>query len=360
MLGQKGHQAMKKTFLRILLPIFIVIALATAVTVIAIAANDGGENYTDAMVDIRADEYLESKLLKTYSGSDGYLGIPVDFAIYHSGGTVDGGCNGTTAVLYVVNTRSVRSGTDSDTSIIKSMLDRGYIVVVCDYKNSAKAVGADLDWSAQNVVQSLRNGAIFKSAGLGNNYIVSYKEVFLVPAGHNVERDLVFWSFDKHGMEGTLEKIVEVWNLDFRGMKGSYVIPWHVDGERKATQQGLDGSDPVWYSPGTGENQITDNGKTYVPDENGLYIRVKHTKALEITDCVKPDGSPIELNLYMHVIYPTNPANEVPVMTLASSSEHLASAGVSANRPHSNGFGFDGYAVVMYDYAYIPMARTDH
>ena len=84
---------MKKTFLRILLPILLVIALAATVTVIAIATNDDGEAYTDAMVDIRADEYLESKLLKTYSGSDGYLGIPVDFAIYHSGGTVDGGCN---------------------------------------------------------------------------------------------------------------------------------------------------------------------------------------------------------------------------------------------------------------------------
>ncbi len=95
-------------------------------------------------------------------------------------------------------------------------------------------------------------------------------------------------------------------------------------------------------------------------DENGLYIQVKHTKAETITDCVKPDGTPIDLNLYLHVVYPTNPEKSVPVLTLASSFEHLASGAANAVRPHSYGFAFEGYAVAMYDYVYIPMARNDH
>ena len=35
----------------------------------------------------------------------------------------------------------------------------------------------------------------------------------------------------------------------------------------------------------------------------GNYIKVKHTKANDINDCVKPDGSPIDLDLYMNIIY---------------------------------------------------------
>ena len=125
---------MKKTFLRILLPILIIAMLVATVTVVAVATSAGGEEKVDAMIAIRADEELESKLLNTYSlADDGYLGIPVDLAIYHDKSCpVDAGYNGTSLVMYVVNTYATRTGTDSDVEIIKSMLDRGYIVVVTD------------------------------------------------------------------------------------------------------------------------------------------------------------------------------------------------------------------------------------
>ncbi|MBQ7380757.1 MAG: Ig-like domain-containing protein, partial [Clostridia bacterium] len=353
---------MKKTFFRIFLPILIVLMLITTVSVVAIAAsNEDGENLPDAMIDIRADEELEAKLLNTYSlASDGYLGVPVDFAIYHDKSfAVDPGYNGTPLIMYVVNTRATRTGTDSDVSIIKSMLDRGYIVAVADYHNHKKAVTPDLDWAVQKLNRSVLSGTFFTDSA----YKKSYKESFIVPAGHNIELNRVFWEFDKHSVDGTLEKIVEIWNYDFRGMKGKLaLIPWHNNGVRKEVQNGIhDNSEPVWYSIGEGEGQITRNGVTYIPDpENGLYVHIDHTKANEITDCVNLDGSPIDLNLYMHIIYPTNPENAVPVMTLASSSEHLASGCVNEVRPHTNGFGFDGYGVAMYDFAYVPMARNDH
>ncbi|MBQ9116176.1 MAG: Ig-like domain-containing protein, partial [Clostridia bacterium] len=92
----------------------------------------------------------------------------------------------------------------------------------------------------------------------------------------------------------------------------------------------------------------------------GEYIRVKHTHADDITDCARPDGSPIDLKLYMHIVYPTNPAKKVPVMCLASSSEHLCGCSATPDRPHLLGFAFRGYAAVMYDYGYTPMARVDH
>ena len=349
---------MKKSFLKILLPLLLVLGIATAVTVVALAAD--GEERPDAMVEILADAEISAHKFGTYAlADDGYIGIPVDFTFYHDDSfAVDPGINGTTLVMYVVNTYANRTGTDSDVSIIKSMLARGYIVAVADYHNHKKASGADLDWSVQKVNISLLAGRYFTQSA----YKYEYEEAYVVPAGHNLTRDLVFYEYDKHATNGTLERIVEVWNDDFRGIKGStYLIPWHNNGVRKEAQKGHDGSEPVWYSEGTGEGQVGYGGKTYVPDpENGLYLYVKHTKANEITDCVKPDGSPIDLNLYMLIIYPTNPEEEVPVMTLASSSQSIARSAYAQDRPHTNGFGFDGYGVAMFEYAYVPMARTDH
>ena len=350
---------MKKTFLKVLLPLLMVLAVVATVTVVAFAVSDNEER-PDAMVEILADTDLQKHLLNTYSlADDGYIGIPVDFTIYHDKSfPVDPGINGTTLVMYVVNTYANRTGTDSDVTIIKSMLERGYIVAVADYHNHKKASGADLDWSVQKVNMSLLAGRYFTNSA----YKYEYEEAYVVPAGHNLTRDLVFFEYDKHATNGTLERIVEVWNDDFRGIKGStYLIPWHNNGVRKEAQKGHDGSEPIWYSEGTGEGQVGYGGKTYVPDpENGLYLYVKHTKANEITDCVKPDGSPIDLNLYMLVIYPTNPIENVPVMTLASSSQSIARSAYAQDRPHTNGFGFDGYGVAMFEYAYVPMARTDH
>ena len=349
---------MKKSFWKILIPLFLVLGIAMTVTVVALATEK--EERPDAMVEILADEDLAKHLVSTYAlRDDGYLGIPVDFTVYHDTAfPIAPNANGTTLIMYVVNTRATRTGTDSDVSIIQSMLERGYIVAVADYHNHEKAVTPDLEWSVQHLNKLLMTGNFFTESA----YKKTFTEALVVPAGHNIERDRVFWEIDKHSVDGTLDKIVETWNLDFRGMKGNaYLIPWHNNGVRKEAQKGLDGTDPVWYSEGEGERQISYGGKTYVPDpENGIYLYVKHTKANEITDCIKPDGTPIDLNLYMHIIYPTNPENAVPVMTLAASSQNLAASAQAEDRPHLYGYGFDGYGVVIYDYGYVPMARLDH
>ena len=62
----------------------------------------------------------------------------------------------------------------------------------------------------------------------------------------------------------------------------------------------------------------------------------------------------------MHLIYPVNPKSPVPVMCLSNSSEGLCRGSATADRPHLNGFAFDGYAAVLFDYGYTPMARDDH
>lgn len=340
-----------KSAIWFLLVAFVLVG-AFALTALAL---DGTEPYDDAMEDILADVTLSQNKIETYKlENDGYLGIPVEFTYYYdytTHGAPKTGYNGTPLIMYVVNTRTERTGTDSDVSIIKSMLSRGYIVAVADYKYHAKSVSDDIDWSTQTVMASLRTSAYFTDSRIKGG---SYNESFIVPAGHDVSLGHIYWEFDKHAVLGTLDKIVEVWNEDFRGYKAEMYVKWANGTQRKATQNGYDGTAPVWYSYDSETNTYTRD------DENGLYIKVKHTKAEKITDCVKPDGTPIDLNLYLHVVYPTNPEKSVPVLTLASSSEHLASGAANAVRPHSYGFAFEGYAVAMFDYAYIPMARNDH
>ena len=343
----------------------LILALTLLLTVAALCVGVwAADDEVDAMDAILADATLAQYKVDTYAlADDGYLGIPVDFTYYYDAtkGAAKPGIGNTTLIMYVVNTKTERSGTDTDVEIITSMVERGYIVAVADYHNHEKTTADDVEWSTTHVIQSLMNGKYFTNTSVLT--VGYYNETLMVPAGHNVTRDLVFWELDKHSVDGSLDTIVAVWNADFRSSKGAkYVIPWvYEDGTRKPTQAGFDGSEPVWYSLGTGAGAVTVNGVSYVPDaENGTYVYIKHTKATKVSDCVKADGSPIDLNLYMHVVYPTNPENDVPVLTLASSSQGLATGATQIGRPHLWGFAFEGYAVAMYDYAYVPMARTDH
>ncbi len=307
----------------------------------------GAAATTDAMTAIEAS--LSSyKIGSTQSVDDGYIGIPVEISLYFDKDnfTVKSGYNGTPVIIYVVNTNTERIGTESDTVIIKSMLDRGYVVTVFDYKNNVLATGQALDWSVQGLRANVKNkqyltDPIFPSG----TYYVNH----VVPAGYNVSLDNLYWEMDKHASDGTFDFIVNNWNTDFRGVKGDKLVKWvHEDGTRKTTlDTAKDGTVPVWYNA------------SGTVDPNGEYTKVKYTVAQSITDVVKPDGSPIELNQYMNILYPTNPKNDVPVFCIASSSEHLTSTPQVADRPQLNGFLFRGYAGVVYDYAFVPMARDD-
>ncbi len=280
--------------------------------------------------------------------NDGYIGIPVKISVFFDSNRykAEPGYRKTPIIIYVINTNTDRIGKDTDESIISRMLNSGYIVTVLDYMNSPLSSCPGLDFSVQKIRQRIINGEFFTNHNIFP--IGKYSETLVVPAGYDVLYNKPYWAFDLHGGDGDFEKIVEVWNNDFRGTNPDRIIKWtDTNGKRKSTQEGHDGSSPEW---------LDFDGNS---DKNGEYIRIKYTKAETITDCVKPDGSPIELNLFMHIIYPTNPDLPAPVMSLANSSEDLCLGSATADRPHLLGFLFRGYAGVMYDYGYTPMARLD-
>ncbi len=328
----------------------LILMLAVLSCVIFISATASTEK-EDAMIAIEADATLSAfKQGETISlATDGYIGIPVEITVYYDGtsaATPGPQLDSTPVVLYVVNAELERIGTDSDVDIIRRMVSNGYAVAVLDYLNNPKATSPKLDWSAQTVRNQLKSGAYFTDKTVFPEG--TYYNSFVVPSGYDISINNVFWEIDKHSTDGTFEKIVEIWNNDFRGVKGDIIIKWtDENGNRKATGNGFDGSEPIWLDSDGSENP------------SGEYIRIKHTRAEKIEDCVKADGSPIDLNLYMHFIYPTGNVT-VPVMTLVGSAEHLANGAATADRPQFVGAVFNGYAGVMYDHGYTPMARDDH
>ena len=344
---------MKKISKKSLVLIIAVVALIMSCFMIFATADNGDK--TDAMIEINASEKLSEAFVKKMQlDDDGYIGIPVDLSFYYDYaahgkaqpvGWLDP--DGDAVVLYVVNTNIDRIGTKSDVEIISGLLDRGYVVAVADYKNSNKTVTPDLDWSAQGLREKLYKGEFFSDVTdkIGNG---KYVTNFILPAGYDVAPYQVFWEIDKHAADGSIEKIVENWNTDFRSSQNKDDLVYWCDenGNRKATWNAPDGSQPQWLNA---------SGQA---DSNGKYIKVKYTKAESIGDCVNPDGSPIDLTLYAHVIYPTNPVEAVPVMNLASCGLYLSSAPTSEDEYCDfTGFLFNGYAGMIYDYLWYPMAR---
>ena len=336
---------MKRT--KSILAIFIAICMLVPSIVLPVSA----EAATDAMEAISAafdDEYLiESHSIE----NEEYIGIPIDMHIYFTKGkTAVSGAQGkgcTPLIMYVVNTPLEKIGTDSDVEIIKSMLDRGYIVAVADYKNSPLALPPALDCSAQRVRNKLmKQGNYLTSSVFASG---TYQDCHIVPAGYNVHLNDVYWEIDKHGVDGTMEEIVELWNLDYKTVLDSKYVKWTYtdDDGNVVRKEVVDGA--VWYSDTRGT----------VDMENGQYTLMKYAVVNDITDCVEMDGTPIDLNLYISFLYPANPKEKVPVMTLHNSSAYIPDSAVTIGREHFVGSVFRGYAGVVYDYAYTPMMRAN-
>lgn len=264
---------------------------------------------------------------------DGHIGIPVGVKTYIKEATD----SSTPLIIYVVGTNTERVGTKSDEELVESFLDRGYGVVVLNYYNNEKSVSPDLDISIQGIKTKIRSTSGMKTYLAGNTTSTDY--VYILPAGYDILRQEPFWSIDQHGTAGCFDFIISVWNNDFLGIKKNKTITFKND---------LVLSEDLTYTAGT-----TMTVGEYTASLPG-------GKVTDISQCIAPDGSPIEMNLYMDVIYPAKAETEVPVMMYAQSGQNTVGTWNTNQRPHVTGFLLDGYAVALYDFPYVPMARTDH
>ena len=255
------------------------------------------------------DKYIIDEFkpyLKKYSfvARDAALDIPVGLCAYYKG---EKSHAETAVVMYVMGYDGAREVGKGDTvDSIHQLLDEGYIVVTVDYGDSPKATTPDLDWSLFN----LRKAIDTYLGGLSHARF----DIYVVPDGYMLARNILFYDYTEHARVGTLDKIISIYNTDngFRTSKASKI-----------------------------------------PNPN--------EKVTTIDRCLKPDGTPVDLQLKLDIIYPVDSPEPAEVVMIASSIETRMQVCVAdTNRPLDIGPLMRGCAVVVYDHVYTPMARNDH
>ena len=292
---------------------------------------------------------------------------------------------GSVTVLYVMNTNTERIGQSSDAEIVKSLLDRGFFVLALDYKNAKEACGTALDWSTQDIRAQLLGGKNYAgtktytagtySDGKLTGAALSTGISYVLPAGYDIAYNIPYFSYDKHGTAGLLEEIVAVWNNEFKSIFRASLVKWvnddgtprldKTDAVKKQSVNDKSGITDyaVWFSDESKTRSIsqTELAKLTAEQQKAYpYTYIGNTKVDSVTDCRKPDGSFIDLDLCMDVIYPTGNTKELPVMMCMSSSYTRASTWSSESRPELTGCLFNGYIGIVADYALVPMYRDDH
>ena len=302
---------------------------------------------------------------ETLTVEDGFIGLPVRLTVYNDAsvircerarmGRLDDDCEPHNAnhprearevCLYLIHTALPRVGTGEDSEIIRDLLSRGMGVIVVDYGHDIRADVPDLDWSVQSLIDKMNKREI----PLPIPFIPQH--FLTLPAGYTARLGIPFYNYEKNGVDGIIDYIVDIWNESLSRMSGRFAkgaifqVKW---GEKRDLDGNLilDGNGKPIYKK-------VREGAVWTNEEERI-LPVGYTIAEDISDCVRTDGSPIDLNLYLDLIYPVRPEAPVPIMTHHSSAEERF-------QPQAiyHGYAMRGYACVNYEHAYCPMSRRSH
>lgn len=377
-----------------------------------------GTNYTlfadeGASADDVLDPYVrycakETKwsLTQTQKGSNQYTiyegEMPVTMTVLTMNETTD---KETPVALYAINTSDPDAkdlSAAENTELIMELLKMGFIVVVTDFADNPAAVSPNLDWA----IKAMR----IKLAGTS---IVSYAhhtyDIYLVPEGYLVARNLAFFDFDEHAVLGTEEYIVKMFNgVEGKGSLWSAktvetVVDALPEGAELGADKGVSNLTTYTYYLQAEDGTITQNVTTYagfryskissipvdeeaaargeyetypgvydksgnkletenpvvICDKNGKPL-AKRVTATNYETCLNKDGKPIELRLNQDIIYPTTVENSPVVLISSSSEEKMDVCATKKERPLDDAFLLNGCAVAIFEHVYAPMSRTDH
>ncbi|MBR2972386.1 MAG: hypothetical protein IKC61_05615 [Clostridia bacterium] len=378
---------MKKIY-RILSALVCIALLVPTLVTTAFAAVPTGSSKAVAPSAPTELDALSSYLHASASTEDNTSHLPVNVHTYYDSekeytpNTI--GVDGSVSILYIMNTNTERLGNKTDAELVQSFLDRGYFVIVLDYQNNPAATGTALDWSVQDIRCQVIGGAPFTGGrGYSSGTYTDGKLVgedpicaksYIVPAGYDIAYNIPYFSYDKHGTAGTFELIVEIWNNDFKSVKRNTIVKW-VDENglprldltdaitEKASTDTKNVDYATWFKTADGRNGISQAQLEKLSAEEQKqyqYTYIGNTKVVEVTDCVKPDGTMIDLTLYFDVIYPSDYDGELPTMIAMSSNYTRTASWTGETRPYLNGPLFNGYVGVVSDYGLVPMCRNDH
>jgi hypothetical protein len=213
----------------------------------------------------------------------------------------------TPIAFYVMNFVGADDCTDAQNiDCINDLLDQGCVVAAVDFMEDPRACLPNLDWFVQ-YIRCNRGSLITAVKGYSST------DAYVVPEGYGLTRKIVYFDYEHNAPEGTLENIVKVYN------------------------------DPE-------SNFNLKKGNANKPDG--------YETAEDVFHCVRPNTSPIILELMLDMVYPRFREDSNVVM-VASSSEQNMSVVRKLQRPLDTSALVRGYTAVVYEHPYVPMSRAD-
>ena len=211
-------------------------------------------------------------------------------------------------VFYLKNLPQERIGEWTDEKIKGDLEAEGYIVIEVDCSSYPKT-SPELE---EALVQFHINCKNVYSSYENASQVVDIDNVHYVPEGYTIKKNIPVWNIKDHGADGSLEYIMKQWN--------NVIVPKH-------------GVDPV-----TSPEQMTN-----------------------------PDGSPLDYNLYLDIIYPSgNASAKVPLLMNHSSNSPRwrpfapeQKTEVMYRNMFPIGFLTTGYAFANIDHCFVPLARGE-
>lgn len=289
------------------------------------------------------DTFKDNLVKSEVKTNDGYIGTAVHLYLYTDGQEAEGKRD---VIFYVINHGTERIGQESDTSIIGSYIEEGYVVIVVDYLNDERAISPNIEHS----LAKLRTYYMIDKTGFSStNITVNTNYAYFLPAGYRLARDIVYWEQDKHASYGTLNYIMDAWN-DY--IAGNYTVyyAYHT------------GDDTCTFDHATNADVSCIAGAPQEVDGKVVAYSAGHKAPTvsRVEDCRKKDGSPLDYRLRMDIVYPSDPLYETPVYAMAATQAEMHMHTCEDTSCHFVGFTFSGYTALTFDFVYVPMARADH
>ncbi len=327
---------------RFLALLLTVVLLVSSLPLGAFAVSVGETEMTDEAKTIY-DSFKDNLVKSEVKTNDGYIGTAVHLYIYTDGQEAEGKRD---VIFYVINHGTERIGQESDTSIVGSYIDEGYVVIVVDYLDDERAISPNIEHS----LAKLRTYYMIDKTGFsGTNITVNTNYAYFLPAGYRLARDIVYWEQDKHASYGTLNYIMGAWNDYIAGQKTVYYAYHTGDSSCTFDHEANPDAECIAGAPQEIDGEVV----AYSAGQKAPTVS-------RVEDCRKKDGSPLDYRLRMDIVYPSDPLYETPVYAMAATQAEMHMHTCEDTSCHFVGFTFNGYTALTFDFVYVPMARADH
>ena len=241
---------------------------------------------------------LKPYLKKTVSWKFTKLNRKVPLHIYYLEDKTDP--DGRDVIVYVENRAWERIGQEDDLSILSDFIQKKFIVITLDFGNDPRAVSPSID-NDINEVYSAVFGYKTKSLLQDINLIPKEYRCFVIPEGYRVATDLTYWEIDKHGVNGTLEYIMNTYNREI------------------------------------------------VPKMPGIK------PASTPSELVDRRGKPFDYRVKMDILYPSQSKKKLPAFIYSETSQNRnAHCEPTSDGSHLNWFQLRGYVYIVMGHCFNP------